>query len=66
MGEISEIRHHVNFKNYGIAKEKYELFKKKYPNFSDMNIEKELYNTTENNKNDYNNNYTNYSKKSRL
>lgn len=31
-----------------------------------MNIEKELYNTTENNKNDYNNNYTNYSKKSRL
>lgn len=63
MGEISEIRHHVNFKNYGIAKEKYELFKKRYPNFSDMNIEKELYNTTENNKNDYNNNYTNYSKK---
>ena len=35
MEEISEIRNHVNFKNYGIAREKYELFKKKYPNFSD-------------------------------
>ena len=64
---ISEIRHHINFKNYGIAREKYELFKKKYPNFSDMNIERELYNTTENTKNDYSssnyNNYNNYSKK---
>ena len=67
MKEISEIRHHINFKNYGIAREKYELFKKKYPNFSDMNIERELYNTTENTKNDYSssnyNNYNNYSKK---
>ena len=59
--EISEIRNHVNFKNYGIAREKYELFKKKYPNFSDVNIERELYNTPENNRNDYNNsNYNSY------